>query len=155
MRQLLYVMQFKGSVSPWGESVKVQRCTSTAKSCSFRTAVTPNGLKASLEPSAGGDARFESEVTITGQGTFLESGAVSFGKGHRLLFETVGRGHVGPSADPKVHQGAVVWRVTGGEGIFHNASGLITSNFTLDEHGGVMDNQLGVVYIELGRAADA
>jgi hypothetical protein len=42
----------------------------------------------------------------------------------------------------------VIWRVEGGEGQFAGASGLITSNFTIDEAGEVTDNHFGVIFVK-------
>ena len=48
-----------------------------------------------------------------------------------------------PSADPTRKHGTVMWRVEGGEGQFAEASGLITSNFFVDEGLGVVDHHFG------------
>jgi hypothetical protein len=40
-----------------------------------------------------------------------------------------------------------MWRVDQGDGQFAGASGLITSNFFVDEHLGVVDHQFGVLLI--------
>jgi hypothetical protein len=106
-------------------------------------------VNGNLQPAAGGTASFESEVTLTGETTFQESGTITFGQGgHRLRFSTVGQGYLGSSPDPKLRHGSVMWRVDGGEGQFAGASGLITSNFTVSETGEVTDNHLGVVFVK-------
>jgi hypothetical protein len=46
-----------------------------------------------------------------------------------------------------VQRGAVVWEVTGGDGRFAGASGLITSNFTFDASGQIVDNQFAVLFV--------
>lgn len=149
MRQITYTMQFKGRAAPVGGSSTVLRATTTASSCTLTTVVGPEGVNGNLQPAAGGTASFESEVTLTGETTFQESGTITFGQGgHRLRFSTVGQGYLGSSPDPKLRHGSVMWRVDGGEGQFAGASGLITSNFTVSETGEVTDNHLGVVFVK-------
>jgi hypothetical protein len=105
-------------------------------------------VSASLHPVAGGKAAFESEVTVTGESSFVESGTIRFGEQkHRLRFSTVGQGYMGASADPNLRHGSVIWRVEGGEGQFEGASGLITSNFTIGGTGEVTDNHFGVIFL--------
>ena len=100
-----------------------------------------------MAPALGGEATFESEVTFTGETSFQEAGTIAFGEGHRLHFVTVGSGYLGSSADPARKHGTVMWRVEGGEGQFAAASGLITSNFFVDEGLGVVDHHFGVLLL--------
>jgi hypothetical protein len=86
-------------------------------------------------------------VTFTGETSFQEVGTIGFGEGHALHFTTVGSGYLAPSADPSRKHGAVMWRVDGGEGQFAEASGLITSNFFVDEQLGVVDHHFGVLLL--------
>ena len=67
--------------------------------------------------------------------------------GHRLYFSTVGQGYMGPSADPGLQHGSVIWQVERGEGQFEEASGLITSNFFVSASGEVTDNHFGVIFV--------
>jgi hypothetical protein len=41
----------------------------------------------------------------------------------------------------------MTWTVEGGDGQFAGASGLITSNFFVDEHLGVVDHHFGVLLL--------
>ena len=124
------------------------KATTSAGSCILTTTVSREGVSTSLQPAAGGNATFESEVTVTGENSFMESGTIRFGEGnHRLRFSTVGQGYLGPSAEPKLRHGSVIWRVEGGEGQFGGASGLITSNFTISEEGEVIDRHFGVIFV--------
>jgi hypothetical protein len=41
----------------------------------------------------------------------------------------------------------VIWRVEDGEGQFAGASGLITSNFTLNATGELIDNHFGLIFV--------
>jgi hypothetical protein len=47
-----------------------------------------------------------------------------------------------------VQQGAVTWRIDGGDGQFAGAQGLITSNFLVGPNGEVTDHHLGVIYLD-------
>src|SRR5215831_4427841 len=60
--------------------------------------------------------------------------------GETVTFETVGIGHLGPSPIPGLQWGAVIWRITTGDGTFAGATGYITSNFTVSAEGEVVDN---------------
>ena len=111
------------------------------------TAVGPDGLSGALQPTAGGEATFTSEVTFTGETAFQETGTITFGDGHRLHFETVGGGFLGASPDPALKHGTVMWRVAGGEGPFAGASGLITSNFFVGPNLEITDHHFGVLFL--------
>jgi hypothetical protein len=159
MKQIIYMMQFKGQVTPVGTSPNVMKATTTATSCTWATVVGPDGLQSTLEPAAGEQATFESdvtfvggfessEVTSAGEGGFKETGVITFGAGeHRLRFSTIGQGYIGPSAESHLRQGAVMWQVDSGEGQFEGAQGLITSNFTVSEAGEVTDHHVGVIFV--------
>ena len=149
MRQIIYCMQFKGQAAPAGDSPTVLKASTTASSCNIRTAVGPEGVNGIIQPSEGDHAAFESEVTITGETTFQESGTITFGQsGHQLRFGTVGEGYLSSSPDTNLKHGSVIWRVEGGEGQFEGASGLITSNFTVSNAGEVVDNHFGVLFVQ-------
>lgn len=160
MGQIIYAMQFNGEVQPLGTSPNVMKATMIAASCRFITVVGPDGVRATLEPATGETATFESQVTFlggfessdvtsAGEGGFQETGTITFGGGeHRLHFSTIGQGYVGPSAEPDVRQGAVMWRVEGGQGQFEGAQGLITSNFIISGAGEVTDHQIGVIVVK-------
>jgi hypothetical protein len=148
MRQITYNLQFKGHAAPVGGSSTVLKAKTVAASCTMTTVVGSEGISSTLQPAAGGTASFESEVTSTGETTFHESGTITFGETrNRLRFSTVGEGYLGASADPQLKHGAVMWRVDGGEGQFAGASGLITSNFIINEAGEVTDNHFGVIFV--------
>jgi hypothetical protein len=82
-----------------------------------------------------------------GDGTFVEDGAIAYGSAGAITFETIGRGWVGPSPLAGWVVGGVVWSVTGGQGAFAGARGLITSNFTINANGEVIDDQVARLYL--------
>jgi hypothetical protein len=159
MTQIIYMMQFNGQVTPVGTSPSVMKATTTASSCTMTTVVGSDGLRGTLEPAAGGYATFESEVTFiggfessevtsAGEGGFKETGTITFGEGgDRLRFSTIGQGYIGPSPEPNLKQGAVMWQIDRGEGRFEGARGLITSNFTVSDTGEVTDHHVGVIFV--------
>jgi hypothetical protein len=147
MRQVLYAMQFSGQAEPASVDGKVLKAATRAPSSRLTSAVSRDGLSSDLTPISGGEATFTSDVTFTGDTSFLEVGSITFGEGNTLRFSSVGSGYLAPSADPTRKQGTVMWRVDQGEGQFAGASGLITSNFFVDEHLGVVDYHFGVLLL--------
>jgi hypothetical protein len=148
MKQLIYVMQFKGTAAPKSGVSGVIQAATRAPSLSLSSVVSSAGMTTKLMPSEGEGASFESEVTLTGEASFKESGTIRFGdSNHRLRFSTIGEGFLGKSPDPALQHGSVMWRIEGGEGQFAGASGIITSNFTLSSTGEVTDNHFGVIFV--------
>jgi hypothetical protein len=149
MAQILYTMQFKGKAAPANDAGTVLKATTTASSCTITTVVGAAGVNGSIQPVSGAQARFESQVTFTGDTVFQEEGTITFGDNqHRLYFSTVGQGSLEPSADPHLKHGAVIWKVERGEGQFAGATGLITSNFFVNSAGEVTDNHFGVLFVQ-------
>jgi hypothetical protein len=147
MKQVIYAMQFTGKAGP-GPSANVMKAATSSPSTTVTTVVGAEGVQGKIEPAAGGKAEFESEVTITGDTSFVEKGSIRFGDRNRLHFSSIEHGYLGDSPDPKLKSGAVMWRVDGGEGQFAGASGYITSNFTLSDTGEVIDNHFGVIFVK-------
>jgi hypothetical protein len=159
MRRIIYTMQFNGQVTPLGTSPNVMKATTTAASCTWTSVVGQDGLHGTLEPAAGDQAVFESEVTFlggfessevtsAGESGFKETGTITFGEGgHRLRFSTIGQGYLGAGPEPNLRQGAVMWQVDGGEGQFEGARGVITSNFLVNDAGEVTDHHMGVIFV--------
>ena len=149
MRQINYVMQFKGKAAPANETGTVLKANTTAPSCAITSVAGPHGISGTLQPTGGEEAKFQSEVIFTGETSFQESGTISFGdNGHRLHFSTVGQGYIGPSADPQLKHGSVIWKIDRGEGQLEGATGLITSNFLVSGAGEVTDNHFGVIFLK-------
>jgi hypothetical protein len=147
MKELVFALEFKGSAAPVPGSDTRLRATTSAAGQTLRSVLKPDGVQAVIEPGGGDPASFESEVEIVGDGAFLESGSISYGRAGKVSFKTVGRGVLGPSPLPGVQRGAVVWEITGGDGRFQGAQGLITSNFTVGAQGEVTDDQFVRMYL--------
>jgi len=140
VRSLVFALRFRGrgiEVAPGR-----RRATTTAHSQTFRTALAAVGIEASVETLGGETAALEAEVELTGQGTFLESGRIRYGQAGSLTFRTAGQGVRGPSGIAGRVVGAVIWEVTGGDGALAGATGLITSNFSVEASGEVVDDQI-------------
>jgi hypothetical protein len=148
MNELVFALEFKGSGAPVaGSDTRLQARTS-ASSQTLRTVLKPDGVHPTIESAGGEPASFESTVDIVGAGQFVESGTIRYGSAGSVTFRTVGHGTLGPSPDAAVQRGAVIWEVTGGDGTFRGARGLITSNFTVGAGGEVVDDQFARLYLE-------
>src|SRR3981081_2156599 len=147
-KQLINAMQLKGSAAPKAGASGVMEASTTSPSCTLSSVVGSGGVTGTLTAVPGGKASFKSEVTLTGETSFTETGTIRFGDlNHSLRFSTVGQGFLGKSPDAALQHGSVMWRVESGEGQFAGASGLITSNFTLSANGEVIDNHFGVIFV--------
>jgi hypothetical protein len=100
-----------------------------------------------MDALAGERAVLESRVERFGDGSFVEDGTITYGRAGTVSFVTVGRGTVAPSPIAGWTRGAVVWTVTGGDGLFADAQGLITSNFTVSVDGDVVDHHVARLYL--------
>jgi len=147
MRELVFALQFKGKAGPVEGSDGKLAAKTSAGGQVLRTAVTAKGLQVKSESKPGPRATFESEVQMTGEGSFVESGRISYGKAGKVTFKTLGEGVLGPSPVNGVQRGAVIWEVTEGAGQFAGATGLITSNFTVGAKGEVVDNHYVRLYL--------
>jgi hypothetical protein len=145
MKQLVFALQFTGTAGPAGEG-KLHASTKAAGQA-LRASFGRGGIQAVLEPAAGDGATFESDVEIIGEGTFLESGTITYGSAGSVTFKTVGHGILGPSPMKDLQFGAVTWQVVSGQGSLAGATGYITSNFTVGAQGEVVDNQFAVLFV--------
>ncbi len=147
MREIVFALEFRGSAGPSGGSATTRRARTSAPSQTLRTLLGRGGIEAGVEPVSGDEADLDSTVERLPDGGFVEQGTITYGRLGRVSFSTVGRGTVGPSpTDGWVH-GAVMWVVTGGDGWFAGARGLITSNFVASAKGEVVDNQFARLYV--------
>jgi hypothetical protein len=147
MRELVFALEFRGRGAAVPGSATLRRARTVASSQTFRTALIADEIRAGMEPLAGETAVLESRVERFPDGSFVEDGTITYGRAGRLTFDTVGRGHVGPSPQPDRVHGTVMWRVTGGEGRLAGAQGLITSNFTVTADGEVIDDHFTRLFL--------
>ncbi len=90
------------------------------------------------------DAEIKSTIVLTGNGTFQQYGTITFEDSRdRLHFSTQGQGRIEESADGK--RASASLKIDRGEGRFRDASGLISTEFSVDENGNVIDSQVGAV----------
>ena len=147
MRELVFALEFRGRGGPVPGSTTKRQARTTAPSQAWRAVLGPEGVTAAVEPVAGEAAVLESRVERDPDGTFVEDGTITYGAAGSVTFDTVGRGHVGPAPDGRGSHGVVMWRITGGEGRFAGARGLITSNFTVTPDGLVTDDHVTRLYL--------
>ena len=147
MKELVFALQFRGNAAPVPGSDKRLRAKTSAAGQTLRSLLKPDGIQPSIESAGGESASFESEVEIVGDGMFVESGSISYGAAGKVSFRTVGRGTLGASPVDGMQRGAVIWEVTGGEGRLAGAHGLITSNFTVNSQGEVVDDQFARLFV--------
>lgn len=145
MHQIIFALQFKGSAAPGTEGTL--HAKTTAASQRLVTTLAAGRISGAIEGVAGDVAAFESEVRITGEGTFVESGTIRYGSAGSVTFTTVGQGVLGPSGIDGLQRGAVMWDVKGVDGMLAGASGLVTSNFSVGAAGEVIDNQFAQLFV--------
>jgi hypothetical protein len=149
MRELIYALQFRGSAQRVGIDGNVLKTATVAAGCAIQTLIGVDGMSGTLEPLDGRGAVFESELVFTGESTFQQTGTIAFGESnHRLNFSSVGSGYLGPDMETACRHGAAIWRVDSGHGQFARATGLIVSNFFVNDAGEVTDHQFGVVFVQ-------
>lgn len=148
MKPVVYSMQFRGEATQLAPGVV--NAALTAPSGALMTTIDGDGVHGRFEPALGEEATFRSRLCFAADAaTFEEDGTIVFGAGHALHLRSVGSGVLGPSPDPHLLHGTVMWQVEQGEGQFDAAEGRITSNFFLSDTGEVTDNQIGVIFIKV------
>jgi hypothetical protein len=147
MRELVFALEFKGRGGAVPDSETLRQARTTAPSQLLSTVLDRAGVQASVAPQAGETAVLESRVERFPDGTFVEDGTITYGAAGSLTFDTIGRGWVGPAPITGRVVGGIVWKITGGSGRFDGASGVITSNFTVNADGEVVDDQFARVYL--------
>lgn len=98
MQQIVSALQFRGEGVPSDDGV--MRATMRASSSRITSLVGWSGLNGQIAISDGGEATFSTEVRMTGDTSFIETGTIPFGDGNNLDFSTIGEGFMGPSAEP-------------------------------------------------------
>jgi hypothetical protein len=147
MRELVFALEFRGRAGPVPGAESQRQARSTAPSQTLSTVLAGDGVRARMEAAGGESAVLESRVERFGDGTFVEDGTITYGSAGRVEFETIGRGWVGPSPLAGWVVGGVVWTITGGDGRFAGARGLITSNFSVSADGEVIDDHFTRLYL--------
>jgi hypothetical protein len=123
MRRVAISAQLRGSAAqPAGEPLQTDpRASSVAVAVE-----TSDGA-----PFEVAGVAYANHAVFTGPATFTETGTVRLGAGDEIDIAAVSDGTLGPSADPDLLHGAVVYTVVEGRGRLAGATGLITSNFLL------------------------
>jgi hypothetical protein len=133
MRQVMYLMEYEGTAAPRADDPSTLDVRCAGKS------IAPSGGKHTA-------ARYESVVSMNSETTFEESTTITFEEGGRLFLTSVGHGYIAPRADGRA-AGGVVWLVTGGDGPFAEASGVVSSSFSVGDRGDVIDYHAGVIVV--------
>src|SRR6267143_3168867 len=147
MRELVFALEFRGTAGPLAGSPTKRRATSSAPSQALTTVLGVDGIRARVQEVAGERALLESRVERFEDGSFVEDGTITYGGAGAVSFVTVGRGTVAPSPIAGWTRGAIMWSVTGGDGLFAGAQGLITSNFAVSAQGEVVDHHVARLYL--------
>jgi hypothetical protein len=147
MRELVFALEFKGTAAPVAGAANRLQARTSARSQTLGTTLEADGVQVSIHAGGGATATFESDVEMLSDGGFLESGRIAYGGAGSVTFKTLGRGVLGPSPIAGVQRGAVIWEITGGDGRFRGAQGLITSNFTVGSAGEVTDDHFVRLYL--------
>jgi hypothetical protein len=128
-------------------AARAREARTSAPSQALATVVGADGIRTRIETVAGHTAVLEARVQRYDDGTFVEEGTIAYGPAGAVRFETVGRGWVEPGPMEGWMVGGVLWRITGGDGGFAGARGLITSNFTVSSDGDVVDNHFARLFV--------
>src|SRR2546427_7890642 len=97
MRELVFALEFRGSAGPVPGAEGRRRARTSATSQVLRTVFRSGHVRATGESAADGVAILESEVQSTEEGTFVESGTISYVDVGRGAFRTVEQGVTWPS----------------------------------------------------------
>jgi hypothetical protein len=143
-RPVTFSLQFRGQ-GDWLDGGLRKRAS--APGCALVTSVTAEGLAGHFVFSPDDDeALFEATLAFSDEESFHEEGRIAFSRANAVRLG--GHGQLEPSPDRHLRHGSVMARVTGGDGTFHGARGLITSNFLLSDTGELTENQLGVMFVK-------
>ena len=145
MRELVFALEFRGTAAARPDGTRQARTTATSQT--LTTMLKADGVHARIDAGGGEAAVLVARVQRFGDGTFVEEGTIRYGAAGGITFETIGRGWVGPGPRPGSNAGGVLWSVTGGDGAFAGARGLIASNFTVSADGDVVDDHFARIYI--------
>ncbi len=119
VKELVFALEFRGRAGAVAGVEGKRRSRSVAPSQALSSVMTAAAVEGDVERLTGDEAVLEAEVSIV----------------------------VVPSDVPGVRRGAVMWKVTGGDGRFAGAHGIITSNFAVSPDGEVVDNHYARIYL--------
>jgi hypothetical protein len=140
MRQVTFAMQLTGKRVRWPGGFRRKASGSAQTS---RTRLTEDGIESSMmAEDGGGTVLLESTIQTVlghgmpaeGEGTYLETGTVTYGTLGKVQFKSVGQTVLGPVVDG-IQRGAAIWQVLDGDGKFEGVGGWITVNFALAASG--------------------
>ena len=142
MTQVTYISQFDGRFEPANDNGTVLK-TKMRAPCQIAIDDRAKGTRQLLE-----DAEIESTMIYTGETSFQQYGTITFANSNgKLYFSTKGPGRIADVPSGKVKLGSAVLQIDNGRGWFGNASGLITSNFVVNDNGEVTDSHVGIVHV--------
>jgi hypothetical protein len=145
--ELIFALEFRGRAGAVPGVEGKRRSRSVAPSQALSSVLGAGGVHSRVDRLGGEEAVLEAEVEVLGEGVFTETGTIRYGSAGSVTFATLGQGVVVPSDVPGARRGAVMWRVTGGDGRFAGAHGIITSNFAVSPEGDVVDNHVARIYV--------
>ena len=146
MNQITYTSQFNGRFEPANDNGTTLKGRTSAPRCTI--VVEERARNGARVPRELGGAEIKSTVIYTSATTFQQYGTISFENSKdRLHFSTQGQGHIADDPSKTLKLGSAILRIDRGDGRFRQASGLITSNFVVNNDGEVTDNQVGVVQV--------
>jgi hypothetical protein len=154
VRELAFALEYRGKAWSVPGSGEKRAAKTVAPSQLLRTMLGPDGIESRVEHADGEHAVLESQIDRFEGGAFVEEGTISFGSAGKITFKTLGRGAVGPSLMKGWQHGAVVWKVTGGDGKFAECEGIVTSNFIVSADGDVIDSHFTRLYLVTDGADD-
>ena len=147
MRELVFALEFRGRGVPVPGSDGKREARSVAPSQTLSTVLASDGVRSRIDTGIGDTAVLEARVQRFADGSFVEEGTIAYGMAGAISFETIGRGWVAPAPETGAMAGGVLWKIIGGSGVFTDAQGLITSNFTVSAGGDVVDNHFARIYL--------
>jgi len=160
MRQINYNVVLQGrSTSPDQAASKdgshsIIHVTATAEHDAIRCLEGAQHVALVLQSSVRNALAFEAQITMDEDGVLQQTGRVRFGDGeHALTVSTAGQGRLVLSPDPTRRQGAMTLQIDGGSGLFAGATGMITSNFLLNDSGAYRDLHTAVIFLPGEEAA--
>lgn len=150
-RPTTFYLPFRGTASRLRPGVLLVRAT--APPSALRTTIDEDGVHARVDVDPGPDCHLESRISLAPDGTFDETGTLSFGNGNVLRYRSVGRGVLTPAPDRELEHGAVSCEIDLGAGAFADVRGRIVSSFLLSATGDLAHHLLGVVFVPVAAEA--